>query len=136
MTMTAGGRTPAAAITAAAVPTVARVTRSCAVDPFSTTATGRSAGTPSASAASQMLGIAETAMSRTAVAPAESAPSIAGSAPAWPEVTSTEVATPRWVTGMPASAGTENAEVMPGTTSTATPAARHACTSSPPRPKT
>ncbi len=116
--------------------TVAKVTRSCAVDPLSTTATGRSGATPAARAAAQIRGSAETAMRRTTVAPAVRAPSIAGSAPAWPEVTSTEVATPRWVTGMPASAGTEKAEVMPGTTSTSTPATRQACTSSPPRPKT
>ena len=44
---------------------------------------------------------------------------------------------PRWVTGMPAAAGTAIALVMPGTTSTGMPGARRsASTSSPPRPKT
>ena len=45
-------------------------------------------------------------------------------------------AIPRCVTGMPAAAGTASALVTPGTTSTGTPAARHASTSSPPRPST
>ena len=44
--------------------------------------------------------------------------------------------TPRCVTGMPAAAGTEMALVTPGTTSTGTPAVRHASTSSRPRPNT
>ena len=70
------------------------------------------------------------------MAPAASAAIDAASAPTCPEDTCTDVATPRCVTGMPASAGTLNAEVMPGTTDTSTPARRHACTSSPPRPKT
>ena len=43
---------------------------------------------------------------------------------------------PRCVTGMPAAAGTASALVTPGTTSTGTPAAMHARTSSPPRPST
>ena len=44
--------------------------------------------------------------------------------------------TPRWVTGTPARAGTAIALVMPGTTSTSTPAATQAWISSTPRPKT
>lgn len=43
---------------------------------------------------------------------------------------------PRWVTGIPAAAGTAMALVIPGTTSTATSAARQAAASSPPRPST
>ncbi len=45
-------------------------------------------------------------------------------------------ATPRWVSGMPATAGAASAEVIPGTTVTGTPAAAHASHSSPPRPNT
>ncbi len=43
---------------------------------------------------------------------------------------------PRCVTGMPASAGAASADDTPGTTSKATPAARSASASSPPRPST
>ncbi len=75
-------------------------------------------------------------MRRTTVAPVVRAARVARSAPTCPVLTWTEVDTPRWVTGMPASAGTEKAEVMPGTTETSTPARRQAWTSSPPRPKT
>jgi len=44
--------------------------------------------------------------------------------------------TSRWVTGMPAAAGTEMALLTHGMTVTGMPAARQAMTSSPPRPKT
>ena len=54
----------------------------------------------------------------------------------WPEITVKSCATPRWVTGMPARAGTAIGLVSPGTTVTGTPAARQASTSSKPRPKT
>ena len=46
------------------------------------------------------------------------------------------VAIPRWLTGMPAYAGTEIAEVIPGTTSNSTPASTSSRASSPPRPNT
>ena len=45
--------------------------------------------------------------------------------------TLTEVANPRWVTGMPAAAGAAKAELTPGTTSNSTPAWRSASASSP-----
>ena len=54
----------------------------------------------------------------------------------WPVTTVTAADTPRWVTGMPAAAGAATADVMPGTTSNATPASLSAAASSPPRPKT
>ena len=44
--------------------------------------------------------------------------------------------TPRWVTGTEAAAGTDTAEVTPGTTEHSSPAAAHACSSSKPRPNT
>ena len=43
------------------------------------------------------------------------------SAPSWAEATTKEAVIPRCVTGIPAAAGTETAEVTPGTTSTGTP---------------
>ena len=99
------------------------------------TATGRSGSTPAATAAAQISASVATAISSTSVAPsAASAARAAGSGPACPDETCTDVATPRWVSGMPASTGTASAELMPGTTSTSTPASRQACTSSPPRP--
>ncbi len=45
----------------------------------------------------------------------------------WPVTTVNDVDENRWVTGIPAYAGTARAEVMPGTTSYATPAAARAC---------
>ncbi|TWJ27611.1 hypothetical protein JD81_01102 [Micromonospora sagamiensis] len=53
-----------------------------------------------------------------------------------PETTVNSWATPRWVTGMPATAGTAIELVTPGTTVTGMPAAVQASSSSPPRPKT
>lgn len=44
--------------------------------------------------------------------------------------------TPRWVTGIPAAAGTETADVTPGSTVTGMLCLVHASYSSPPRPKT
>ena len=48
----------------------------------------------------------------------------------WPETTTNSWVTPRWVTGIPANAGTEIALVTPGMTSTVMPAAAHAWISS------
>ena len=59
---------------------------------------------------------------------------LAGSS--WPVTTVNEVEEYRMVTGIPAYAGTATAEVMPGTTSKATPAAASAAASSPPRANT
>ena len=53
----------------------------------------------------------------------------------WPVRMCTEGESPRWVTGMPAAAGTAKAEGTPGTTCTGTPASRRRESSSPPRPK-
>ena len=55
--------------------------------------------------------------------------------PTRPVTTVTDEARPRWVTGMPAAAGTPKADVTPGTTSQGMPACASASTSSPPRPK-
>ena len=44
-------------------------------------------------------------------------------------------ATPRWVSGMPASSGTATLLLIPGTTLHSTPASTQASSSSPPRPK-
>ena len=56
--------------------------------------------------------------------------------PSWADTSANDDVTPRCVTGMPAAAGTDTAEVTPGTTSTGTPAAWQASTSSQPRPST
>lgn len=48
----------------------------------------------------------------------------------WPDTTVNSWATPRWVTGIPASAGTEIALVMPGTIVHGTPASAQASASS------
>ena len=61
-------------------------------------------------------------------------PSFAGSS--CPVSTAKEEAMPRWVTGIPAYAGTAMAELTPGTTSKGMPALASASASSPPRPKT
>ena len=53
-----------------------------------------------------------------------------------PETTVNSCATPRCVTGTPATSGTAIALVTPGTTVTGTPASAQASSSSPPRPKT
>ena len=52
----------------------------------------------------------------------------------WPDTMVKSWFTPRWVTGMPADAGTEIADVMPGTSVTGMPASRSATSSSKPRP--
>ena len=63
--------------------------------------------------------------------------SVAADSPAWCAVTTTnDRATPRAVTGIPAAAGPAIALETPGTTSHGTPAARHASSSSLPRPNT
>ena len=80
-------------------------------------------------------------MRTTSVPPArpsasQSTPTGAEASPTCPVTTVTEVASPRWVTGMPAAAGAAKAELTPGTTSYSTPAVRRASASSPPRPNT
>ncbi len=95
---------------------------------------------PAASSRSVMAARAPMPMRTTRVpsnrpSASQSTPGSDGS-PAWPVTTVTEVDTFRWVTGMPAAAGAANAELTPGTTSTATPARRRASASSPPRPNT
>ncbi len=47
--------------------------------------------------------------------------SSAAVAPSWADATTKDAVIPRWVTGMPAAAGTDTADVTPGTTSTAIP---------------
>ena len=64
----------------------------------------------------------------------QSTPPGPASSPTWPVTTVTEVDNPRWVTGMPATAGAAIAEVTPGITSQGTPACDSASASSPPRP--
>ena len=82
-----------------------------------------------------------TAIISTSVPVSRASASQSTSEPSWPggrcpETTVNSWATPRWVTGMPATAGTAIGLVSPGITVTGTPAARHASTSSYPRPNT
>ena len=136
-TTTAGARTPAAAASAAAVARVVVVVRCSGVHPRSTSATGVSAGRPAAMSAAAVSASRVTPIRSTRVASgaASAAAARTCSAPSCAEATTKDAATPRWVRGMPAAAGTETADVTPGTTSTGTPWARQCRASSPPRPE-
>ena len=86
--------------------------------PSSTIATGQSAPrSPRASVSAECARV-PTPMSSTTV---WSRPPPSSRIWSWPVTTVNAVATPRWVSGMPAIAGTEMALVIPGTTSTSTP---------------
>ena len=103
--------------------------------PSTTTATGVAAGRPPSTSASAMCGAFSTAIISTTVprswASAAQTTSDSGCPGArWPETTVNSWVMPRWVTGMPADAGTATEEERPGTTVTGTPAAAQARTSS------
>ncbi len=109
--------------------------RSVGIVPSQTIATGVSDGRPPAISAAAIAGRFWTAMRSTTVprirATASHSTSDSGCPGGmWPEMTVNSCATPRWVTGMPASAGTEIALVMPGMTRHGTPASAQASTSS------
>ncbi len=138
-TMTAGDSRS----TAARPLSVVCTTCWAAVVARATTAAGVSGARPPAISASAMAARVDMPMRITRVPPARAsasqsgAPASApGAPPTRPVTTVTDEATPRWVTGMPATAGAANAEVTPGTTSNGMPACTSASTSSPPRPKT
>ncbi len=122
---------------------VVRATRCAGVVPRAITATGVSGERPPRISASAMAARVAMPMRMTSVPPARArdsqsgpsaAPDPAGS-PTRPVTTVTDDARPRWVTGMPATAGTPKADVTPGTTSQGIPACCKTSTSSPPRPK-
>ena len=136
MTMVAGAATSIAA-SASRRP---RSTRCAAVPARSTTATGVSGGRPPAMRRTAMPARSATPMRMTTVPPtwATASQSVASSSPGrrCPVTMVTAAASPRCVTGTPAKAGAATAELMPGTTSNATPASCNPSASSPPRPKT
>ena len=107
-----------------------------------TTAAGVSGARPCSISASAMRPIRSIDISRTSVPPLAARPGqstpLSASRPGsrWPETTVKSDATPRWVNGMPATAGPASALVTPGTTVTGMPARTHASHSSPPRPNT
>src|SRR5690606_14738772 len=137
ITMIAGARTPTWAARSTTTPSVARVTRWRGVEPLSTIATGSAGSAPAPSAWAVMRASCETPMRTTSVAVRSRTPARApASRPSCPLVTWKAATVPRCVSGMSASAGTLSALETPGTTSTGTPASRHATTSSPPRPYT
>ena len=92
---------------------------------------GSSAARPWATSSEAATRRRPTPMSRTRV-PSSAAREAQSTSWSWADTTVKPRASPRWVTGMPAKAGTATAEVTPGTTSTATPAATQARASSPP----
>ena len=92
--------------------------------PQCTTATGVVAGRPppsrpAAISARLAMPINTTSVPRapSGARAAQSMPVSDGPSPTRPVTTVTDVETPRWVTGMPAEAGTANADDTPGTTS-------------------
>ena len=134
--MIAGGRTPAAARSSRSAPRVDSTVRSPGMVPSQMTATGVSAGRPPSTSAAAIAGAFWTAIisssgARRATATAFQLTSDSGCPGGrCPEITVKSWATPRWVTGMPATAGTAIGLVSPGITVTGTPASRHASTSS------
>ena len=112
-----------------------------AVVPSWTTAAGVCGGRPCAMqrgaiAARFFSPIRSTRVPRSRASASQSTSDAGESGATCPETTVNSCATPRWVTGTPAAAGTATALVTPGTTVTGTPAAAQASTSSPPRPNT
>ena len=69
-------------------------------------------------------------MPRMRARASQSTSEVSWSGGTWPETTVNSCATPRWVTGIPATSGTEIALVRPGTTVQGTPASAQAMTSS------
>ena len=105
------------------------------------TAAGVAGSRPAAMSRAVMTGSVAMPMRITSVSTAvarrsQSTPPAALPGSSWPVTTANEDERPRWVTGIPAAAGTATADETPGTTSTGMPAPRQASTSSPPRPKT
>ena len=120
---------------------VVRTTRWAEVVPHWTTAAGVSGERPPSTRHRAICSRCAIPINTTTVPPArasesQSTPPGAVGSPTWPVTTVTEVDTPRWVTGIPAVAGTPKAELTPGTTCHGTPARSRASPSSPPRPKT
>ena len=141
ITTTAGFVTPAARTAPARSRSGAVTTRCCRLQPSDTTAPGVPPPSPaeisvSAISARWSIDISSTRVIPLRASAAQSTELRESPGRTCPASTQKPWLTPRCVTGMPAAAGTEMALVTPGTTSTGTPAVRHASTSSRPRPNT
>ena len=135
----AGGSTPASAATAAIRETGARSTRICGEPAEITIAAAVAASSPAASSVATISGryftpIKITSVVRVRAIAAQSNSERSSVGGTCPLTMVTPCDKPRWVTGMPASAGAASAELTPGITCTLTPAAAQASASSPPRP--
>ena len=126
---------------AAALPKVVTRVRCSGWVPQRITAAGQSALRPLAMSWLEIFSIFSTPIRNTKVSTAVARPfqlmveaPLVGSS--WPVITAKEVATWRWVTGMPAYSATAIALVTPGTNSKGWPASKSSIASSPPRPKT
>ena len=117
---------------------VVTVVRWSGVQPDSMRATGVSGRRPARTSPAAVSARRVTPMSSTRVAStgASLRAAVTASAPSWAEATTKEAVMPRCVTGIPAAAGTETADVTPGTTSTGTAFSAQCSASSPPRPRT
>src|SRR5579859_2053126 len=127
ITTTAGLVTPAARTAPGRSCSGAVTTRWCRLQPSDTTAPGVPAPSPAESSVSTISARWSIAISSTRVIPlrasaAQSTELCGSPGRTCPASTQKPWLTPRWVTGMPAAAGTEMALVTPGTTSTGTPA--------------
>ena len=103
--------------------------------PSHTTATGVPASRPPRRSTSAIIGALSTAIISTRVPRSLARAPHCTSESGWPggrcpETTVRSWLTPRWVTGIPAAAGTANGLLMPGITVTGTPASWQASTSS------
>ena len=141
MIVMTGAESLSRATVSRSVASVAMTVRWCGCVPHCTTAAGVSPRIPPAMSASTIRGSVCTPMYSTIVPPArasaaQSVPLASRDGSSCPVTNVTDVATPRWVTGIPAYAAAAIPAVTPGTTSKRTPAAASACASSLPRPKT
>ena len=134
----AGGPIRAAAASVGRSSSVPTIVRCSGVAAHCTIAAGSVLGRPAAISSAHVSASLPAAISTTSVSVDVATRARSTSSP-WavlPVTTAKLCATPRCVTGIPASAGAATALVMPGTTSQATPASMHASSSSPPRPNT
>src|SRR2546426_5684594 len=117
-TTVAGGSRPSAATCAASVARVPTTVRWAGRVPLAITAAGVSAGAPCACSRAVISGKAESPISTTSVGTRASASQSRCDTPSHscPVTTAKADASRRWVTGMPAAAGTAIADVTPGAT--------------------
>mmetsp|Transcript_46478 Transcript_46478/g.110032 ORF Transcript_46478/g.110032 Transcript_46478/m.110032 type:complete len:213 (-) Transcript_46478:739-1377(-) len=136
-TMIAGACTCCSSATSAMSSTVPTTVRSRGVVARSMIPTGVPAGYPSSLSCADSSRSRPTAIRNTHVWSGwNGATSGVLSSLPLPVMNTTRLATPRWVTGIPAARGPARAEEIPGMTLGSKPRRRNSSTSSPPRPKT